>query len=169
MRIACNDLAYFHPIVPFPFFSFSFFVFFFSFFSRLHPFFKAFFSVYHCCNVLTTFYRLCFSYPLLVLFLSFCLFILFMGFSLKWVAISSSRGSSRSRDWTWVSHISGRFFTIWATYEDFNRFNLKNTPAIWYAENMNAIKWTSRSLENKNVKTYTVYTFCNPWWIIAMI
>ena len=81
MRIACNDLAYFHPIVPFPFFSFSFFVFFFSFFSRLHPFFKAFFSVYHCCNVLTTFYRLCFSYPLLVLFLSFCLFILFMGFS----------------------------------------------------------------------------------------
>ena len=33
---------------------------------------------------------------------------------LEWVAIPFSRGSSRSRDWTWVSHIPGRFFTIWA-------------------------------------------------------
>ena len=30
---------------------------------------------------------------------------------LEWVAISSSRGSSRPRDWTWVSYITGRFFT----------------------------------------------------------
>ena len=29
---------------------------------------------------------------------------------LEWVAISFSRGSSWPRDWTWVSHISGRFF-----------------------------------------------------------
>ena len=34
---------------------------------------------------------------------------------LVWVAISSSRGSSQPRDWIWVSHIAGRFFTIWAT------------------------------------------------------
>ena len=26
-----------------------------------------------------------------------------------------SRGSSWPKDWTWVSHITGRFFTIWAT------------------------------------------------------
>jgi len=26
-----------------------------------------------------------------------------------------SRGSSRPRDWTLVSHIAGRFFTVWAT------------------------------------------------------
>ena len=31
---------------------------------------------------------------------------------LEWVAISFSRGSSRLRDQTWVSHIAGRFFTI---------------------------------------------------------
>ena len=37
---------------------------------------------------------------------------------LEWVAISFSRGSSRPRDWTWVSHIVGRCFTIWATRED---------------------------------------------------
>ena len=32
---------------------------------------------------------------------------------LEWVAMSSSRGSSRSRDRTQVSSIAGRFFTFW--------------------------------------------------------
>ena len=36
---------------------------------------------------------------------------------LEWVAMPSSRGSSQPRDWTQVSHIAGRFFTIWATRE----------------------------------------------------
>ena len=36
---------------------------------------------------------------------------------LEWVPIPFSGGSSRSRDWTWVSCITGRFFTIWATRE----------------------------------------------------
>ena len=36
---------------------------------------------------------------------------------LEWVAIPFSRGSSWPRDWTWVSCIAGRFFTIWATRE----------------------------------------------------
>ena len=34
---------------------------------------------------------------------------------LEWVAVSSSRGSSRPRDRTQVSCISGGFFTVWAT------------------------------------------------------
>ena len=34
---------------------------------------------------------------------------------LEWIAISSSRGSSWPRDWIWVSCMTGRFFTIWAT------------------------------------------------------
>ena len=45
-----------------------------------------------------------------------------VGFSrqeLGWVAISFSRGSSRPRNWTWVSYIAGRFFTNWATGEVF--------------------------------------------------
>ena len=37
---------------------------------------------------------------------------------LEWVAISLSRGSSRLRDWTWVSHIADRLFTNWVTRED---------------------------------------------------
>ena len=36
---------------------------------------------------------------------------------LEWVAIPFSRGSSQSRDRTWVSCIAGRFFTVWATRE----------------------------------------------------
>ena len=36
---------------------------------------------------------------------------------LEWVAISFSRRSSQPRDWTQVSHIVGRRFTIWATRE----------------------------------------------------
>ena len=36
---------------------------------------------------------------------------------LEWVAIPFSRGSSQTRDGTQVSHIAGRFFTIWATRE----------------------------------------------------
>ena len=34
---------------------------------------------------------------------------------LEWVAMPSSRGSSQPSDQTQVSHIAGRFFTIWAT------------------------------------------------------
>ena len=36
---------------------------------------------------------------------------------LEWAAISFSRGSSQSRDWTQVSCIEGRRFTLWATRE----------------------------------------------------
>ena len=32
---------------------------------------------------------------------------------LEWVAIFYSRGSSQPRDWTWVSRIASRHFTIW--------------------------------------------------------
>ena len=36
---------------------------------------------------------------------------------LEWVAMPSSRGSSQPTDWTQVSCIAGRFFTVWATRE----------------------------------------------------
>ena len=36
---------------------------------------------------------------------------------LAWLAISFFRVSSWPRDWTWVSLITGRFFTVWATRE----------------------------------------------------
>ena len=36
---------------------------------------------------------------------------------LEWETIPFSRGSSQPRDWTQLSLIAGRFFTIWATRE----------------------------------------------------
>ena len=36
---------------------------------------------------------------------------------LEWVTIPFFRGSSQLRDWTQVSWIAGRFFTVWATRE----------------------------------------------------
>ena len=42
---------------------------------------------------------------------------IFQATVLEWVAISFSRASSWPGDWTWVSRIAGRGFTIWATRE----------------------------------------------------
>ena len=42
---------------------------------------------------------------------------IFQARGLAWVAISFSRGSSWPRNWTQVSHIVGRCFTVWATRE----------------------------------------------------
>ena len=49
--------------------------------------------------------------------------------TLEWVAIPFSRGSSWPRDWSLVSHIAGRFFTIWATREAPLR-NLEPLPLL---------------------------------------
>ena len=49
---------------------------------------------------------------------------------LDWVAIPFSRGSSWSRDWTWVSCIAGRFFTTWATQG--NHWSLFQFCKSWY-------------------------------------
>jgi len=35
---------------------------------------------------------------------------------LEWVTFPFSTGSSWLRDWTQVSHITGRFFTVWVTW-----------------------------------------------------
>ena len=42
---------------------------------------------------------------------------IFQAIVLEWNAISFSSGSSQPRDWTWVSRIVDRRFTIWATRE----------------------------------------------------
>ena len=58
--------------------------------------------------------RLCVN-PWTVALPSFSVHGIFQARILEWVAISFSRRSSRPRDWTQVSHIVGRRFTIWAT------------------------------------------------------
>jgi len=53
---------------------------------------------------------------------------------LEWVAMPSSRGSSQPRDQTQVSHIAGRFFTVWATREAFVSMllSIHPTPSFPY-------------------------------------
>ena len=51
----------------------------------------------------------------------------FPGRVLEWVAISFSRGSSQPRDWTRVSSIAGRFFTVWVTREAQGQWTLGMT------------------------------------------
>ena len=50
---------------------------------------------------------------------------------LEWVAILFSRASSRSRDWTQISCIAGRFFTVWATRE------AQRVAAKWFCWHLN--------------------------------
>ena len=48
---------------------------------------------------------------------------------LEWVAVPFSMGSSQPMEWTQVSLIAGRFFTIWATREapQIKRVSLKSS------------------------------------------
>ena len=48
---------------------------------------------------------------------SFLVHRIFQARILEWTAIPFSRGSSRPRNWTRVSCIASRFFTIWTTRE----------------------------------------------------
>ena len=73
---------------------------------------------------------------------------------LEWVAISSSRKSSQPRDWTQVSRIVGRRFTIWALREvQMMKFLLKfpKTKEAVSLHIVAVIQWPSR-----------VRLFCNP-------
>ena len=58
---------------------------------------------------------------------------------MEWVAIAFSRGSSWPRVWTWVSCISGRFFTFRATME-----------ALW----VNSVPQISMSPRTQNVTLF---------------
>ena len=64
---------------------------------------------------------------------------------LEWVAISFSRGSSRPRDRTQVSHIEGRHFTHWANQESPRRsFNYHVSPLDFSqtsAPHLPIVKW----------------------------
>ena len=44
---------------------------------------------------------------------------------LEWVAFPFSSRSSQPRDWTQVSHIVGRCFTVWATGDAYMNYYMK--------------------------------------------
>ena len=69
---------------------------------------------------------------------------LFQARVLEWVAISFSRGSSQPRDWTWVSCIADRRFTIWVTREalrdTWNYRQIWTWSTKWSSEKANSFK-----------------------------
>ena len=81
--------------------------------------------------------------------------------TLEWVAISFSRGSSETRDQTWVSYAAGRFFTNWATREALKFLvNIKcpETQVLRLLQEavtggstfscLSMLSWATRALEN---------------------
>ena len=52
-----------------------------------------------------------------VLLMNFCLIVNYFIWSPDEIFVPFSRGSSQLRDWSWVSLIASRFFTIWDTRE----------------------------------------------------
>ena len=60
---------------------------------------------------------------------------------LEWVAMSSSRGSSIPRDWSWVSFIAGRFFTTELPAMDYN-----SPTGLWISSPF--YKWRTNIFSN---------------------
>ena len=69
---------------------------------------------------------------------------------LEWVAIPFSRRSSWPRDWTQVSHIVGRHFTVWAT-------NLSNHQKNEWIKKM----WYIYIVEYSSAMKRMKYTICS--------
>ena len=74
---------------------------------------------------------------------------------LEWVAISFSRGSSQPRDQTWVSHIVGRCFTIWATKRRRAETKRKRefNPEAWVKETSNTISFKKKIMKRQRNTT----------------
>ena len=95
--------------------------------------------------------------------LGFLVYGIFLAWILEWVAISFSRGSSWPRDQTWVSHIVGRCFTIWATREALSEW-VKSLSRVW----LFATPWTvthqaSTSMGSSRQGYWSGLPFPSPW------
>ena len=105
----------------------------------------------------------------------------------EWVAIPFSMGSSQPREWTQVSLIAGRFFTVWATREAFAllgqcfcqfyrwKLNLQLTTKEY--ERISYLLWQSTFFEESEslfllecMNIYIIPSICIPvfFWLIHM-
>ena len=85
---------------------------------------------------------------------------------LKQDAISYSRGSSRSRDRTWVSCIAGGFFAIWATREDsMNPFSCSNQESLHFLVSKENIPKSGISLDGRGRDRETTKLVVSRLWL----
>ena len=78
---------------------------------------------------------------------------------LKWVAMPPSRGSSQPRNQSQVSHITGGFFTIWATREAHLSSGclIVSVLVLYYCHKKNCLKFSD--LEGHNIKVLEIRIF----------
>ena len=96
---------------------------------------------------------------------------------LEWIAIPFSRGSSQLRDWTWISNIAGRFFTIWATGKSVDSgqtwfiFHKTDPKAIFFVQAL-LLSWEMGSKKPPQFKRAgnfsTFRTFLKVKWNVLM-
>ena len=84
----------------------------------------------------------------------FSVYGIFQARVLEWVAISFFRGSSWPRDWTQVSCIAGRHFTLWATREALStlwatREALSTFSIILNVSPLGGLSWPLQSLSTE--------------------
>jgi len=77
---------------------------------------------------------------------------------LVWIAISFSRRSSQPRDWTWVSHIVGRHFTISVQFSVTQSWLFFETPWIAACQASMSITNSRSSLKLMSIKSVMQYS-----------
>ena len=83
--------------------------------------------------------------------------------TLKWVAISFSRGASQPRNWTQVSHIAGGFFTDWAMGQGFYSSGEKE-KAWWVSRSLNmGQEWKFKHLVCVGRRALRKNGWVSPW------
>ena len=82
---------------------------------------------------------------------------------LEWVAKPSSRESFQPRDWTQVSHIAGRFFTIWATRE------AHSVPLVMSCDTMCETLSTRKAHQRLCLKFFLRLVISTPCWACTNI
>ena len=82
---------------------------------------------------------------------------------LEWIAISFSRGSSPLRDWTWVSLVAGRFFTLPS-----GKSNIRMLSTVNQGRSVYRLPSSFSSFKNTKVKVKLlshVQIFVIPWTV----
>ena len=92
---------------------------------------------------------------------------------LEWVAVPFSRGSSPPRDRTWVFHIAGGFFIIWATWELQCNSKVNTTKSLSSCRRWGSIIGSGRSPGGGNGNLLQYSYLGNPtdrgvWWAIVL-
>ena len=92
---------------------------------------------------------------------------------LEWVAIPFSRGSCHPNDWTWVSCIAGRFFTIWANRETLRELIMSAYFAFcginsyqWLPSTLVFVKWQySKFVILSFLSSNASLEYSLPWYV----